>query len=133
VSGPLPDPGDPATFAAAVLRRDRSLHGELWHLYRDLIALRRTEPALHRSTRENTLAHADGKVVTLVRSGAGSSVAALFNLCGEAGAGRLPPGRRWEEAIRTDGANGTMETIPLDPWGFRVFRAQATAMATGGR
>ncbi len=48
--GPLPDPGDPATFTAAVLRRDRvddPMNAELWQLYRDLIALRRREPALH--------------------------------------------------------------------------------------
>ena len=42
--GPLPDPGDPATFDAAVLRRDcryDPVHADLWQLYRDLITLRR--------------------------------------------------------------------------------------------
>ena len=47
--GPVPDPADPATFTAAVLRRGRAgepVHAELRQLYRDLIALRRCEPAL---------------------------------------------------------------------------------------
>jgi maltooligosyltrehalose trehalohydrolase len=129
--GPLPDPGDPATFSASILRRDRCndpMHAGLWQLYRDLIALRRREPALHNSSRENTLAHADGNVVTLTRTHGGTSVAAFYNLSDTAGSGQLPAGERWDEVLRTDAGDTTSRDtdagrFSLDPWGFRVFCA----------
>jgi maltooligosyltrehalose trehalohydrolase len=127
--GPLPDPGDPATFSAAVLRRDRCsdpMHAALWQLYRDLIALRSREPALHNSSRENTLAHAEGNVVTLTRTHGENSVAAFFNLSDSAGSGQLPAGERWGEVMRTDAGDTNAETFSLDPWGFRVFCAGST-------
>ncbi len=133
--GPLPDPGDPATFAAAVLRRDRvkdPMHDELLHLYRDLITLRRHEPALHHSSRERTRAHADGDVVTLVRTHAKGSVAAYFNLSGAPGSGQLPPDSHWDELLRREPVGRTSETIALDPWGFRVFRSRSAFQATEG-
>jgi maltooligosyltrehalose trehalohydrolase len=127
--GPLPDPGDPATFSGAVLRRDRCndpMHADLSQLYRDLIALRRREPALHNSSRENTLAHTDGNVVTLTRTHGETSVAAFFNLSGAAGSGQLPAGESWDEVLRTDAGDTNTGTFSLDPWGFRVFCAGST-------
>jgi maltooligosyltrehalose trehalohydrolase len=135
-SGPLPDPGNPATFAAAVLRRDRvsdPMKDDLWHLYRDLIALRRDEPALHHSSRERTRAHADGDVVTLLRTHAEGSVAAYFNLSGTPGWGQLPSDGHWEETLRTDPEDGPAERIALEPWDFRVFRSQPPLQASEGR
>jgi maltooligosyltrehalose trehalohydrolase len=129
-TGPLPDPGDPATFAAAVLQRDHaddSAHRELWQLYRDLIALRRAEPALHHSPREDTLAHADGDVVTLERTCTGNSVVAFFNLCGAEGSAQLPPGGSWGELLRTHGTDAADGVVTLDPWGFRIFRKRTPA------
>ena len=133
--GPLPAPGDPATFRASVLRRDRCndpMHAELWKLYRDLIALRRREPALHNSSRENTLAHAEGNVVTLTRTHGESSVAAFFNLSDSTGSGLLPAGERWDELLRTNrGEANSGETnagtLSLRPWDFRVFSARSTS------
>jgi maltooligosyltrehalose trehalohydrolase len=127
--GPLPDPGDPATFSASVLRRDRCsdpMHAELWQLYRDLIALRSREPALHNSSRENTVAHAEGNVVTLTRMHGETSVAAFFNLSDSTGSGQLPTGERWDEVLRTDAGDTNAGTFSLDPWGFRVFCAGST-------
>jgi maltooligosyltrehalose trehalohydrolase len=124
--GPLPDPGDLATFSASVLRRDRCsdpMHAELWQLYRDLIALRSREPALHNSSRENTVAHAEGNVVTLTRMHGETSVAAFFNLSDSTGSGQLPAGERWDEELRTDAGDTNAGTFSLDPWGFRVFCA----------
>jgi maltooligosyltrehalose trehalohydrolase len=128
--GPLPDPGDPATFTAAVLRRDRCngpLQSDLWRLYRDLIALRRREPALHNSSRENTVAHAEGSIVTLTRTHGDTSVAAFFNLSGAPGSALLPDGARWDEALPTKPGAKTDGTISLDPWGFRVFCAGSSS------
>jgi maltooligosyltrehalose trehalohydrolase len=124
--GPLPDPGDPATFTASTLRRDRGTdppQAELRQLYRDLIALRRREPALHNSSRENTLAHAEGSVVTLTRTHGETSVAVFFNLSSTAESGQLPAGERWDEVLRTQPGDLTAGTFALDPWGFRVFCA----------
>ena len=128
-SGPVPDPGDPATFADAVLRRpvgDGSAQCELLHLYRDLIALRRDEPALHHSPRNTTLASSDGDVVALLRRHAETSVVAFFNLCASAGSAQLPPAEHWKELLRTDGTDEAHGVVTLDPWGFRVFRAHST-------
>jgi maltooligosyltrehalose trehalohydrolase len=129
LGGPLPDPGDPATFSASVLRRDLCndpMHAELRQLYRDLIALRGREPALHNSSRENTLAHAEGNVVTLTRTHGETSVAAFFNLSDSTGSGQLPAGERWDEVLRTDAGDTNAGTFSLDPWGFRVFCAGST-------
>jgi maltooligosyltrehalose trehalohydrolase len=131
--GPLPDPGDPATFTAAVLRRDQvndPMNAELWQLYRDLITLRRREPALHNSSRENTSAHAERHVVTLIRTHGETSVAAFFNLCGSAGSGQLPADDCWDEVLRTDPGGTTAGTFSLDPWDFRVFCTGSTSQLT---
>jgi maltooligosyltrehalose trehalohydrolase len=127
--GPLADPGDPATFSASVLRRDLCndpTHAKLWQLYRDLIALRSREPALHNSSRENTVAHAEGYVVTLTRTHGETSVAAFFNLSDSTGSGQLPAGERWDEVLRTDAGDTSAGTFSLDPWGFRVFCSGST-------
>jgi maltooligosyltrehalose trehalohydrolase len=128
----LPDPGDPKTFAAAVLRRDpvrHPIHNDLWELYRMLIDLRRSERALHASSRENTRAHAEGGVVTLVRAHTGSRIAAFFNLCDEAGSGRLPTDAHWNELFPGDRQGQVAGDITLDPWEFRVFRSHVGAGA----
>jgi maltooligosyltrehalose trehalohydrolase len=87
------DPLDVETFRGAVL--DRSLrfapgHAELWALYRSLIRLRRAHTALARSARPEARAHADGNVVTLVRSDSLESVCSLFNFGAAEAEVRLP-------------------------------------------
>lgn len=122
----VPDPGDAATFEAAVLRREdllgKSPHKELLQLYRDLIALRRREPALHRSARENTEAHADGDVVTLVRRHEEGVIAAFFNLSDSATSNELPTEGMWEELLTHQQAPWLEQKIELAPWQCRVFR-----------
>jgi maltooligosyltrehalose trehalohydrolase len=130
--GSIPDPGDVATFDSAVLRRqlaDEPEHRELLDLYRDLIALRHREPALHRSSRENTRAHADGNVVTLLRSHEGSKVVAFFNLSVAAESALLPAGSPWEEVLCPEPAGDVTGGILVEPWDFRVFRARPAATA----
>jgi hypothetical protein len=84
--------------------------------------LRRREPALHNSSRENTVAHAEGNVVTLMRTHGETSVAAFFNLCDAAGSAQLRGGDRWDEVLRADPEGTTFGKVSLDPWGFRIFR-----------
>jgi len=135
-NGPIPDPGDPATFAAAVLRRDllsNPAHHELWCLYRDLIALRRAEAALHHSSRQNTRAYAEGDVVTLERTDAETSITAFFNVGGAPGSGRLPAGSPWEELVRADATAVSAGAVALDPWDFRVFRTLSAPLSAERR
>ncbi len=126
------DPADPNTFEQSVLDRDLRHHGEhreIWLTYRSLLALRAAEPALRRSGRSWTAAHAEGDVVTLTRSHAGTTIVSLFNLSAAETSERLPVTRAsscsWEELLpaascpASDGDGG----VRLDPWQFRVFRA----------
>jgi maltooligosyltrehalose trehalohydrolase len=130
-----PDPGDPATFAAAKLdwslRRSDDAHRELCALYRDLIALRSSEPALRRSSRAASVAHAEAGVVTLTRGHGGTTVVALFNLTPTAAIGHLDPGPCWTGLLpATAGvAPAPGGEVPLEPWGFRLYRAAAPAPA----
>ena len=128
----LLDPSDPTTFEQSVLDRDLRHHGdhrEIWLTYLSLLALRAAEPALRRSGRTWTTAHAEGDVVTLTRSHAGSTIVTLFNLSASDASGRLPvPGASpgsWEELLAADRcpANDEDDEILLHPWQFRIFRA----------
>jgi len=64
----IPDPEDPATFAASKLRWDEtsgSGHAEMLSWYRALIRLRRTTPCLNDGTRRNTRVAFDANQRTL--------------------------------------------------------------------
>jgi maltooligosyltrehalose trehalohydrolase len=129
----IPDPADPATFAAATLRWSRRRedgHRELWALHRDLITLRSNEPALRRASRAASRAHAEAGIVTLARSHGGTTVVALFNLTAKEALGYLDPDYSWSELLV-----GTFEAEPapppngevlLQPWRFRLYRAPST-------
>jgi maltooligosyltrehalose trehalohydrolase len=138
-----PDPADPATFASAKLdwsTRRSDGHGELWALHHDLITLRSTEPALRRSSRAASRAHAEAGVVTLTRSHQGTTVAALFNLTSADAFGHLDPGHCWSELMGATAdappapapAPEPDGEVPLRPWGFRVYRASTTASQAVG-
>ena len=93
--GQLFDPGDESTFAAA--RIDRSLrhkeeHLALLELNRDLIALRRENPALRRSERTDARAEAVAGVLTLLRRHPDDTVVIMFNLSDDESAATLPRG-----------------------------------------
>jgi maltooligosyltrehalose trehalohydrolase len=93
------DPLDQETFRGSVLDRSQRFapgHAELWALYRSLIRLRRAHTALARSARPEARAHADGNVVTLVRSDFLESVCTLFNFGAAEAEARLPA--PWGEA-----------------------------------
>jgi maltooligosyltrehalose trehalohydrolase len=130
----LLDPADPTTFDQSVLDRDLRHHGdhrEIRLLYRSLFALRAAEPALRRSGRSWTTAHAEGDVVTLTRSHAGTTIVALFNLSADEAIGRLLVQRSkpcpWKELLSAAScpADDEHDEVRLHPWQFRVFRATA--------
>ena len=79
-----------------------------------------------------TTAHAEGDVVTLTRSHAGTTIVALFNLSADEADG--PAARNAIEALLLEGAavgcfvsggRRAGRAYALQPWQFRVFRATA--------
>jgi maltooligosyltrehalose trehalohydrolase len=125
------DPADPATFEAAILDhtlRTEGPHRAIWEHYRSLLSLRATEPALRRSSREQTMAEACGPVVTLTRTHATTTIVAFFNLSGSPQNAPLSSPGGWEELL-TEGACSIQGSIGLSPWQFRLFRSRVSQMA----
>jgi maltooligosyltrehalose trehalohydrolase len=139
------DPGDEATFEAAVIDphlAEQGEHRRLLDLHRRLIALRRELPALRRSTRSQAAASVTGPVLTLVRRHAAGSVAALFNvgptearvdapvLVAEAcDAAMVSWCRILDSGDERSGEGGPAsatpgEVIALAPWAFCVYQAR---------
>jgi maltooligosyltrehalose trehalohydrolase len=123
-----PEPLDPAaeeTFCRCVLdpaRRHQEGHREVWWFYRSLLALRAAEPALRHSSRTDTTAHADGDLLTLVRSLDGVTVRAIFNLSPSDAVIGLPKATAWEEILPA-AAPPAEGHVALAAWQCRVFRS----------
>jgi maltooligosyltrehalose trehalohydrolase len=132
--GQLFDPAAESTFAAA--RIDRSLgengeHRALIELYRDLIALRRTNPALRRSPRGSARAKQEAGVVSLERTHPEDTVVALFNVTGVGSGGEIfDPSLSnaaggvtpWTKLLGAGPAQlGSGERLALGPWEFAVY------------
>lgn len=121
------DPADPSTFYRAVLdhsSRNEGAHRTVWEHYRSLLSLRAAEPALRRSSREQTTAEAHGPVVVLTRTLAPTTLQAFFNLSGSSQDAPLPEPGHWEELL-TEGASTIGGTVELAPWRCRLFRSHA--------
>jgi maltooligosyltrehalose trehalohydrolase len=119
----LLDPASPHTFEVAILHhelRRENGHRELFDLYQRLIALRRSTPALQRSSREHARAWADGDVITLTRADDVGDVVVLFNVGARDASGLLPRGKRWQNLLTDDPPSGE-KPVSLSPWGFAVF------------
>jgi len=144
--GPLFDPADESSFAAA--RIDRSLrhkggHAGTFELYRELIALRRENPALARSKRVEARAQAEAGVITLVRTHPEDTVVGLFNFTADRAGAVLPApripsggprlGEAWAnlfdpgEAVLDQGTR-----VSLAPWGFAAYHLRPRPGAARG-
>ncbi|HEX2189319.1 MAG TPA: malto-oligosyltrehalose trehalohydrolase, partial [Longimicrobiaceae bacterium] len=112
----IPDPQDPETFRRSRLRweeRARPPHAGVLTLYRELLALRRAEPALRERGRGSVAASALGeRAIALRRSGPdGSALLLVVALDGllrvdtaERAETRPPGGGRWELVLATEDA-----------------------------
>ena len=132
----IPDPQAPSTFEACRLdwsECEREPHAGMLRLYRELLRLRRTEPALSEAQGGTFTASAvgDGAVALLRRSAEGSPVLIVCQLkgSGEVDLADLPlPGegarQRWEVVLTTEDAPFTPEGAPPG-----VDRSQATRIA----
>ncbi len=121
--GGLFDPASVETFDAAVLNRELRHEGQhrgLFDLYRRLIALRRSTPALSRSTREHARAWADGDVITLQRTHDAGDVVVLFNVGANDATGLLPRAARWRDLLGDNQPNDD-KPVSLSPWSFSVY------------
>ena len=146
------DPADEATFVAARpdrARRHRGVHRHRLALCSSLIALRRTNPALERSSRASARASVHSGVLTLVRTGTLDAVVALFNVSPDTVDAVLPsvpklgtaPGgeHRWTKVIdaRAPEFGGVGEPLPqrpapgdvarLGPWEFCAYHLPSRA------
>lgn len=125
--GDVPDPADPETFNRSVLdhsSRSEGVHRTIWEHYRSLLSLRAAEPALRRSSREQTTAETYGPVVILTRIHAPTTLLAYFNLSGAPEGAPLTEPGPWEELL-TEGSPANEGSVELSPWQFRLFRSHS--------
>ncbi len=117
-SGGVLDADAQSTFDAAHIDpslRHRGEHRCRWALHRALIGLRRTHPALQRSSRLDARAFASAHVVTLLRSGSDGAVAAFFNVSPDTAEAELPaPPLGWHHAGEDSGEEGPRWSKLLD-------------------
>jgi maltooligosyltrehalose trehalohydrolase len=105
-SGPIPDPKAPDTFHRSRVRHDRARrppHAQLLALHRDLIRIRRAEPALQPGAAIRLVrpAHAQWLAVFYDRPGAAGCLA-IFNFAGEPSDVTLETDRRWAVQLATN-------------------------------
>jgi maltooligosyltrehalose trehalohydrolase len=109
----IPDPQDGETFLRSKLRwdeMDRAPHEGVLALYRDLLALRRTDPALRSGDRHDVGVHALGDhALAMRRRTGGHELLVVVNLAGELRSrpeehDKMTPseGRRWTCALWTE-------------------------------
>jgi maltooligosyltrehalose trehalohydrolase len=109
----IPDPQAEATFARSKLRweeRERMPHAGVLALHRELLALRRSHPALLRRERGSWSVAAAGGGLVLRRTGAaGEALLLVMSFDGplsldlaSSGATRAPEGGRWELLLSTE-------------------------------
>lgn len=104
--GEVPDPQLPATFESAILDpADRSLppHDEVFTLYRQLLQLRRTHPALRGDQRQTrTKATAQGDTLLLERwAGSGERLLLVANFGDRPAEVELPDHLTWKPLLHT--------------------------------
>jgi maltooligosyltrehalose trehalohydrolase len=144
----VPDPQDPDTFARSMLERTaiaEPAHAELLALHRDLLRLRREEPALRPgAARVRVESDAEDRWITLeLEPPTGSTLLALFNLADEQ---RLLPvssrdGTCWrlrfstrnsryggpsdtpQTAVRGGGGTSQIDALPMSAALYRRERA----------
>ena len=105
-AGPVPDPGDPATFVRSRLSHQlvsAPRHRELHQYYRRWLELRRAHPALGARGKERTVAELDasGGVLTVSREApSGPGIRLVANLTAEAQPFKPPAG--WRIVLDSD-------------------------------
>ncbi|MCO5226037.1 MAG: malto-oligosyltrehalose trehalohydrolase, partial [Thermomicrobiales bacterium] len=105
----IPDPQAESTFTRSKLRlEERDTHGGIYGLYRDLIQLRRSQPAMRSTDRRTCVATAMGaELIQVVRSANGQELVLLANFGPETS---VPHDGDWSLLLSTDevryGGNG---------------------------
>ncbi len=145
----IPDPQAEATYLRSKLRwdeTDRMPHGGVLALYRELLSLRRTEPALRLREREGLAVVGLGDRALALRRAApdGAPVLLIANLgdrlklrAADRAETRPPEGLAWEAVLGTEeprfGGQGSWRVtaggeIQLDTAGALLLRARATGV-----
>lgn len=135
----VPDPQDPATFASAVLDwepLDHTRAQATLALYRDLLALRRSEPALGTGRRHATeIREVTRERFAALRSHpAGHTCAVLCNLADTPATFDLPDASVWEVACHTRDTRygGDGATVDGDAGQITVAARAACVLRAGG-
>jgi maltooligosyltrehalose trehalohydrolase len=144
----IPDPQAATTFANSKLRwdeRERMPHSGVLELYRELLRLRRTHPALRRRTREGFDAVALGEhALAIRRTGEGGSALLLVASFGgtldvdlsTAPETQVVSGGSWELLLSTEegrfGAQTEGEVARLSPDGRLELRGPGAVVLTAG-
>lgn len=131
----IPDPQAPETFLRSKLRweeREQQPHAGVLNLYRELLELRRTHPALQARTRDSfQVAGLGENGLALRRNAAGGVAETLLLVCcfrdalrvplGELAETRAPTGSEWDLLLSTEegrfGGGATGELVRLDAEG----------------
>ena len=126
---PAPDPQSEATFEASRLDhglKDKEPHRSMLALYRELLRLRRTHPALNRLDKTRTEVRTAGDVLEIRRWSDAAEVLSVFN----AGQRDEPgPGPEWRLVLDSsdDRFAGPGIAEAIRPRSFRVHEREASA------
>ncbi|MEP6692486.1 MAG: malto-oligosyltrehalose trehalohydrolase [Gemmatimonadaceae bacterium] len=138
----IPDPQSEETFVRSKLNRatrSRPEHAGVLALHRDLLRIRRDEPALRPgdATLDVTGDGRDGWIATRLSSPRGATLLSLFNLSDKPRVARLPdPPHRWHRLLSTDderyGGRGITSAAPAVAGSFTIAPWSATLHRQGG-
>jgi len=106
--GEAPDPQDETTFLNSKLNpelADTGPHRTLWSFYQQLLALRRTIPALHHLSKENLRVQVfeQEKCLVVSRWAGNSRVLLAFNLSSQPRSLKISQAGNWEELLNSAG------------------------------
>ena len=126
-SGEPPDPHDEATFNRSKLNwqaLEKEEHASMLRLYRELLAIRRSQPALSRLDLDAVETHADDAhgLLFVRRRAEGGDVLVVFHFGEEPASAEVPFDGRWEALLDT-GPSIEQRRLTIPPHSFGVWSA----------
>lgn len=127
--GDTTESGAPALFESVpVLWPIAERRPEFPRVFRDLIALRRSHPALRSDALEWLRNSDEGRVASYLRRASGEELLVAINLSNRPWTGVVEAGGGFEPLLAdpwAEGAEAALPSLSLEAWGFRVFARAA--------